>query len=154
MCCCHLADLISSHDVTTGLIFDHYINVWPWYLDQFVSLDKPEQLISLEQTDTVALMLFHLWRRFITFGGRSAHLAYHVHKSGRKTSIIIWYYRSWAGHVDIWWIDSRDSIFLQQNVHYVCMLCWCYVICLVFIGENTSKPPSVFLERCWGNSWM
>jgi len=26
---------------------------------------------------------------FITFGGRSAHLAYHVHESGRKTSIII-----------------------------------------------------------------
>ena len=33
--------------------------------------------------------LFHLWLRFITVGGRSAHLAYHVHKSGRKTSIII-----------------------------------------------------------------
>ena len=37
----------------------------------------------------------HIWRlfrlslRLITFGGRSAHLAYHVHKSGRKTSIII-----------------------------------------------------------------
>jgi len=33
--------------------------------------------------------LFHLRLRFITFGGRSAHLAYYVHKSGRKTSIII-----------------------------------------------------------------
>jgi len=33
--------------------------------------------------------LFHLWLRFITFGGSLAHLAYHVHKSGRKTSIII-----------------------------------------------------------------
>ena len=32
--------------------------------------------------------LFHLWLRFITFGGRPAHLAYRVHKSGRKTSII------------------------------------------------------------------
>ena len=37
----------------------------------------------------------HIWRlfrlslRLITFGCRSAHLAYHVHKSGRKTSIII-----------------------------------------------------------------
>ena len=31
--------------------------------------------------------LFHLWLRFVTFGSRSAHLAYHVHKSGRKTSI-------------------------------------------------------------------
>ena len=27
--------------------------------------------------------------RFITFGGHSAHLAYHVYKSCRKTSIII-----------------------------------------------------------------
>jgi len=32
--------------------------------------------------------LFHLWLRFITFGGRSVHLAYQVHKSGRKRSII------------------------------------------------------------------
>jgi len=30
-----------------------------------------------------------LWLIFITFGGRLAHLSYHVHKSGRKTSIII-----------------------------------------------------------------
>ena len=33
--------------------------------------------------------LFHLWLRFITFGGRSVHLAHHVHKRGRKTPIII-----------------------------------------------------------------
>jgi len=33
--------------------------------------------------------LFRLSLRLITFGGRSAHLAYLVHKSGRKTSIII-----------------------------------------------------------------
>jgi len=33
--------------------------------------------------------LVHLWLRFITFGGRSVHLAYRVHKNGRKTSIII-----------------------------------------------------------------
>ena len=32
--------------------------------------------------------MFHLRFR-ITFGGRPAHLAYQVHKSGRKTSIII-----------------------------------------------------------------
>ena len=32
--------------------------------------------------------VFHLWLRFITFGGHSAHLAYHVHKSGRKTLVI------------------------------------------------------------------
>ena len=33
--------------------------------------------------------VFHFSLRFITFGSRSAHLAYHVHKSGPKTSIII-----------------------------------------------------------------
>ena len=38
----------------------------------------------------------HIWRlfrlslRLITFGSRSAHLDYLVHKSGRKTSIIIY----------------------------------------------------------------
>ena len=31
--------------------------------------------------------VFHLWLCFITFEGRSAHLAYHVHKSGSKTPI-------------------------------------------------------------------
>ena len=33
--------------------------------------------------------LFGLSRRLITFEGRSAHLAYLVHKNGRKTTIII-----------------------------------------------------------------
>ena len=33
--------------------------------------------------------LFRLWLRLSTFGGRSAHLAYLVHKSGRKTTIFI-----------------------------------------------------------------
>ena len=33
--------------------------------------------------------LFHIWLRFITFGGRSAHLVYDIHKGRRKTSIII-----------------------------------------------------------------
>jgi len=34
-------------------------------------------------------MLFHLSLFLITFGGYVAHLAYHLHKSGRKTPIII-----------------------------------------------------------------
>jgi len=32
--------------------------------------------------------VFHLSLCFIAFGGRSAHLACHVHKSDRKTPII------------------------------------------------------------------
>ena len=31
--------------------------------------------------------LFHLWLHFITFRGHSVHLAYHVHKIGRKIPI-------------------------------------------------------------------
>jgi len=33
--------------------------------------------------------VFYLWLCFITFGHRLAHLAYHAHKIGRKTSIVI-----------------------------------------------------------------
>ena len=33
--------------------------------------------------------VFRLWLRLITFACRSAHLAYHVHKSVRKTPIVI-----------------------------------------------------------------
>jgi len=33
--------------------------------------------------------LFHLWLLFTVFRGRSAHLAYHMHKSGIKTPNII-----------------------------------------------------------------
>jgi len=38
--------------------------------------------------------VFHLWLRFITFGCRTADLVYHVHKSGRKTPIMIIIYRT------------------------------------------------------------
>jgi len=31
--------------------------------------------------------VFHFWLHFITFGGHTAHLAYHVHKSDHKTSV-------------------------------------------------------------------
>ena len=33
--------------------------------------------------------LVHLWLRFITFEGPSAHLTYRLHRSGRKASIFI-----------------------------------------------------------------
>ena len=38
-----------------------------------------------------ARKLFHLSLRLMTFGGRSAHLAYLVHKSGRNSNIHIVY---------------------------------------------------------------
>ena len=40
--------------------------------------------------------LFHLWLGFITFGGHLAHLAYHVHKSGHKTSVMFLAWKSSA----------------------------------------------------------
>ena len=53
--------------------------------------------------------LFHLWLRFITFGGRSAHLAYHVHKNGCKTPIIIIHqsksHKSQNNFI-VWWLDT------------------------------------------------
>ena len=48
-------------------------------------------------------MLFPLWLRFITVRGRSTHLAYHVHKSGRETFIIIF-------HVSSYWNKSWIKI--------------------------------------------
>ena len=45
------------------------------------------QAVYSSYTSTSDLGVFHLWLRIITFGGRSSHLAYHVHTSGRKTSI-------------------------------------------------------------------
>jgi len=50
---------------------------------------------DISQGASVVQRCRHIWRlfrlslRLIIFGSRSAHLAYLVHKSGRKTSIII-----------------------------------------------------------------
>ena len=52
-------------------------------------LDHRSLLPMFESWRGYIWRVFHLWLCFITFGGSSAHLAYHVHKSGRKTSIII-----------------------------------------------------------------
>ena len=54
-------------------------------------LDHRSQPPGFESRSGHIWRVFHLWLHLITFGGRSAHLhlAYHVHKSGRKTSIII-----------------------------------------------------------------
>ena len=60
--------------------------------------------------------------RLITFGGRSAHLAYLVHKSGRKTSIIIIFkYHSGRSVLKIWGdlycgpIGGMGQFLLQAN---------------------------------------
>ena len=53
------------------------------------ALDRRSLRSELESRRGHIWKVSHLWVRFITFEGSSAYLAYHVHKSGRKTSIII-----------------------------------------------------------------
>jgi len=56
--------------------------------------------------------LFHIWLRFITFWGRSAHLAYHMHKSGRKAPIII---HGWNTIV----MKGSCSVSHAESYHYM-----------------------------------
>ena len=61
------------------------------YLEIYRSVFAPCSLfcrIFQSSYRSTSLYLCHAIR-LITLGGRSAHLAYHVHKSGRKTPIII-----------------------------------------------------------------
>ena len=79
--------------------------------------------------------LFHLWLRFITFGGRSAHLAYHAHKSGHKTSIIIIIYMESqfcfininianTGHnFSTWHIGKAESSILKIKLRFHICVC-------------------------------
>jgi len=64
--------------------------------------------------------MFHLWLRFITFGGRSAYLAYHVHKSGRKTPIVIIIITNRANQLQIYlYIEDSNFIMITQSDHRV-----------------------------------
>ena len=62
-----------------------WLRAGSWY--QIVS----RSISPRDQGGKISSSLIHFLLRFITFGARSAHLAHHVPKSGRKTSIIIWY---------------------------------------------------------------
>ena len=57
--------------------------------------------------------VFHLWLRFITFWGRSAHLAYQVHKSGRKTPIIIIIH--WENAIVLRFLLPRSMIYVREK---------------------------------------
>ena len=52
----------------------------------YSTLDHRSLTPEFEPHDGHISRVFHLSLRFITVGGHSAHLAYHVHKSGHKTS--------------------------------------------------------------------
>ena len=70
-----------------ALLFIHLWEVPPWSSGSV--LDHRSLPPVFESRHGHIWRAFHVWLHFITFGGRSAHLAYHVHKSGCKTSIII-----------------------------------------------------------------
>jgi len=69
--------------------------------------------------------LFHLSLPFVTFGGRSAHLAYLVHKSGCKTPVII---IVWPRHNARrllrfemrWWWSGRSNLLIDETIHGYC----------------------------------
>ena len=57
--------------------------------------------------------VFHIWLRFIAFGSSSAHLAYHVHTSGRKTTIIINHHHRGTSSVG----DYEDTVDNDEEEH-------------------------------------
>ena len=59
----------------------------PWYSGSVLDYRSPPPVFESRRGHI--WRLFRLSLRLITFGGRSAHLAYLVHKRGHKTSIII-----------------------------------------------------------------
>jgi len=77
--------------------------------------------------------VFHLWLRFITFEGCLVNLAYHVHKSSCKTSIII---------IIIIWIYKRHltwltTLFCCQNWNS-----WAWKKILL-VGLNSISPKDL-----------
>jgi len=65
--------------------------------------------------------MFHLWLRFITFGGHSAHLAYRVYKSGPRTSITIINPNSvyYIHHTFALWQESPENLASKPFVKLV-----------------------------------
>ena len=87
--------------------------------------------------------LFYLWLCFITFGVHSAHLAYLVHKSGCKTSIIL-------PCVTILWLEKKPltwsfnfyvHIFLWYSLVPVCSGWW------KRLGSILSLPLTILNTR-------
>jgi len=79
--------LCSQFIYYTRVTFQLFVGAPPWSSGSV--LDHRSLPPVFESRSGHIWRLFHPWLRFIIFGGRSAHLAYHVHKSGRKTPIII-----------------------------------------------------------------
>ena len=107
----------------------------------------------------------HIWRlfrlsfRLITFGGRSAHLTYLVHKSGHKTSIIIIITstalgsdpeckspRKLVGKVYCYVNSSRLSAMLTTPSHYITICLWISRTILCW-AITRSKSKNVMITK-------
>ena len=77
----------SAHVHFGRLLLSHLCRALPWSSSSV--LDHRSLPHMFESRHGYIWRLFHLWLRFITFKGHLGHLAYHVHKSGHKTLIII-----------------------------------------------------------------
>ena len=66
-----------------GVLFTNKVGTWPGRLRGLTgrAFDRRSQPHEFEPRPEHIWRVFHLWLRFIIFGGRSTHLAYHVHKS-------------------------------------------------------------------------
>ena len=83
-----------------------------------IKLDHRSLLPEFEPRHWHIWRVFHLLLCFITFGGRSAHLAYHVHKSSYNTSITI--------------TDSTEPLLCPLNTTTV--LLWDCHLCFVDVN--------------------
>jgi hypothetical protein len=96
-----------------------YTGVWGRLRDVIDSpLDHRSLPHEFESRRRHSWTVFHLWLRFITFGDRSAHLAYNVHKSGRKTSIIA--IQMCQGQMLFYGVNHTSvsvEQFLSDNIH-------------------------------------
>ena len=79
--------------------------------------------------------LSHLWLHFITLRGNSAHLAYHVHKSGRKTSFI-----KYAAKI---WNDTDRSLILRPHFGWLKIVRKCEVLNSRIMGWQSTSQQSL-----------
>ena len=82
--------------------------------------------------------LFHIWLHFITFGGRSAHLANRVHKSAEIPP------RS-----------KRQCVYLLRLVEFISAMPYVYQVTRVGIELRKALLPwaTVSLGHCFSHSW-
>jgi len=78
--------------------------------------------------------VFHLWLRFITFGGRSAHLVYHVYKSGLKPSIMTGNITKSEMHCEkiMTPFSGRNP---EQDLLFTEIFICSWSLCFIFVGQ-------------------